>query len=76
MTHWAPCKRRDFINRLLSLKFDGPYSGTRHQFMIYKNHRLAIPSNKEYSVPQLKMMINEIENIIERPISPDEWNSL
>jgi hypothetical protein len=44
--------------------------------MIYKNHRLAIPSNKEYSVPQLKMMINEIENIIERPISPDEWNSL
>jgi len=76
MTHWVPCKRKVFINRLLSLKFTGPYSGTRHQFMIYKNHRLAIPSNKEFSIPQLKMMINEIENIIERSISLDEWDSL
>ena len=44
--------------------------------MIYKNHRLTIPSNKEYSVPQLKIMINEIEIIIERSISPDEWDAL
>ncbi|RLD99591.1 MAG: type II toxin-antitoxin system HicA family toxin [Aquificota bacterium] len=39
------------------LGFDGPYSGTRHQFMIYGQHRLVIPSNAEYSVPQLRMMI-------------------
>jgi len=76
MTHWAPCKRRDFIKRLKGLGFDGPYSGTRHQFMIYKNHRLAIPSNKEYSVPQLKMMLNEVEKIIEQEISADKWNAL
>ena len=76
MTQWAPCKRRDFIKRLRSLNFSGPYSGTRHQFMIYKNHRLSIPSNKEFSIPQLKMMINEIENIIERKVLPDIWNSL
>jgi hypothetical protein len=38
--------------------------GTRHQFMIYKQCRLTIPSNLEYSVPQLKMMIREIENIL------------
>ncbi len=76
MHHLVPCKRKDFIKRLLTLDFEGPYSGTRHQFMIYKNHRLTIPSNKEYSVPQLKMMINEIEIIIDRPISPDEWDSL
>lgn len=44
--------------------------------MIYKNHHLTIQSNKEYSVPKLKMMINEVENIMERSISPDEWNSL
>jgi hypothetical protein len=43
--------------------------------MVYKNHRLAIPSNKEFSVPQLKMMIKEIESIIEHLLSPDEWNS-
>ncbi|RZN34941.1 MAG: type II toxin-antitoxin system HicA family toxin [Methanosarcinales archaeon] len=39
------------------LGFDGPYSGTRHQFMIYGQNRMVIPSNTEYSVPQLRMMI-------------------
>lgn len=76
MSQWTPCKRRDFISSLLKLGFDGPYSGTRHQFMVYKQHRLAIPSNTEYSIPQLRMMIKEIEAIIGRQITVDEWNSL
>ena len=76
MSQWTPCKRRDFINRLCKLGFDGPFSGTRHQFMVYKQHRLAIPTNNEYSIPQLKMMIREIENIIDREITADEWNRL
>ncbi len=76
MAKWVPCKRRDFIKRLRSLGFNGPYSGTRHQFMIYKTYRLAIPSNREYSVPQLKMMLNEIEKIIDQKISAGKWNIL
>ncbi len=44
--------------------------------MILKNHRLSIPSNAEYSIPQLKMMINEVESIIDRRIPDDEWNNL
>src|SRR3954471_4368869 len=48
-----PCKRRDFIRRLRKLGFDGPYSGTRHQFMVRGQHRQTIPSNAEYSVAQL-----------------------
>jgi hypothetical protein len=44
--------------------------------MVYKNHRLAIPSNSEYSAPQVKMMIREIENIIGMEISIEEWDSL
>ncbi len=76
MTQWAPCKRRDFIKRLRNLGFDGPYSGTRHQFMIYKTYRLAITSNREYSVPQLKMMLNEIEKIVDKKISANDWNTL
>jgi len=44
--------------------------------MVYKQHRLAIPSNTEYSIPQLRMMIKEIEAIIGRQITVDEWNSL
>ena len=76
MSQWTPCKRRDFIGRLRKLGFDGPFSGTRHQFMVYKQHRMAIPSNTEYSIPQLRTMIREIEAIIGRQITANEWNSL
>ena len=76
MSRWGPCKRRDFIKRLRFLGFDGPYSGARHQFMIYKNYRLTIPLNAEYSVPQLRMMLREIEEIIESSITAREWNNL
>jgi len=76
MGRWTPCKRRDFIRRLRKLGFDGPYSGTRHQFMIYEQHRLAIPSNAEYSVPQLRMLIREVEELIGREVTVDEWNRL
>lgn len=76
MSPWRPCKRRDFIRRLRGLGFEGPYSGTRHQFMVFENHRLSLHSNREYSVPQLRMMLNEIEAILERSVTVDEWDSL
>lgn len=76
MSRWTPCKRRDFVRRLHQLGFDGPLSGTRHQFMIYKQHRMAIPSNLEYSVPQLRMLIQEVEGIIGHKITVNEWTSL
>ena len=44
--------------------------------MVFGNHRLSIPSNAEFSVPQLKMMVNEIESIIDRSLSAYEWNNL
>lgn len=74
MSRWTPCKRREFIRRLRQLGFNGPFSGMRHQFMVYEQQRLAIPSNDEYSIPQLRMMIREVEEIIGRKITPDEWN--
>lgn len=76
MSRWTPCKRRVFIKRLRKLGFDGPFSGTRHEFMTYEQHRLAIPSNAEYSVSQLRMMIREVEEIVGREITANEWNSL
>jgi hypothetical protein len=60
MSQWRPCKRNDFVRRLRQLGFDGLYSGAKHQFMVYGNHRLTIPSNKEYSAPQLRMMIAKL----------------
>ena len=76
MSQWTPCKRRIFIRRLRKLEFDGPFSGSRHQFMLYRSHRLAVPSNDEYSVPQLRMMIRQVEGILDRPIDVEEWAAL
>ena len=76
MSQWRRCKRRVFIRRLRKLGFDGPYSGARHQFMVCGQRRLAIPSNAEYSVPQLRMMVSEVEQILGRKISAEEWDRL
>jgi hypothetical protein len=51
MNRLNPYKRNDFIRRLRRLGFDGPYSGSKHQFMTFGQNRLAIPTNPEYSVP-------------------------
>jgi predicted RNA binding protein YcfA (HicA-like mRNA interferase family) len=76
MSRWLPCKRNEFVRRLRNIGFEGPFSGTRHQFMLYQQQRLTIPSNQEYSVPQLRMMLREAEAIIGRMITVEEWGKL
>ena len=76
MSRWLPCKRYEFIRRVRKLGFQGPYSGARHQFMVFHGCRLTIPSNREYSVPQLKMMLKEVEEILGRGITLEAWDSL
>jgi len=76
MARWRPVKRRDFIRKLRALGFEGPYSGTRHQFMVLGQHRQTIPTHSEYSIPQIRLLIRQVESILARPISMDEWNSL
>ena len=76
MSRWTPCKRSDFIRKLRRLGFDGPFTGTRHQFMVLSQKRLVIPSNSEYSVPQLRMMIREAEAMRRREVTSYEWNNL
>ena len=71
-----PCKRRDFIKKLKLLGFLGPFSGSKHQFMTFENFRLTIPTNDEYSGPQVKMMIKEIEEILSKEIDDKEWDAL
>jgi len=71
-----PVKRKEFIDKLKRIGFQGPFSGSKHEFMTFGNHRLAIPSNKEYSVPQLKFMLKEVERIIGKRISEKNWREL
>jgi hypothetical protein len=76
MAKWAPCKRRVFIRKLAGLGFSPPEPGGRHFYMRYGTHTLAIPGNAEYSVPQLKALLREVEHIIGRKIPLQEWQSL
>ena len=76
MAGWRPLKRRDFIRKLAALGFEGPFSGTRHQFMVSGRHRQTIPTNHEYSVPQIRMLLRQVESILARRVCVDEWNSL
>lgn len=76
MSQWSPCKRKDFIRKLRRLGFDGPYSGSKHQFLVFEDHWLTVPSNAEYSVPQLRMMLREAGDILDNDITADEWNNL
>jgi len=76
MGKWNPCKRRDFIKKLKKLGFEPPEPGGRHFYMRYGTYTLTLPGNKEYSVPQIKMLLNEIEYGINRKISIEEWSKL
>jgi hypothetical protein len=44
--------------------------------MVLRQHRLAIPSNDEYSVPQLRLMLEEVAVIVGRSIHVGEWTRI
>ena len=76
MAAWRPLKRREFIRKVRSPGFDGPYSGTRHQFMVFGAHPQTIPANPEYSVPQIRMLVRQVGTIMRRRIGVEEWEKL
>ncbi|MFZ5494015.1 MAG: type II toxin-antitoxin system HicA family toxin [Verrucomicrobiota bacterium] len=71
-----PLKRREFIRRLRVLGFAGPLHGARHEFMVFGQKRQTIPSNAEFSVPQVKMLLRQVEAILGRSIPADKWELL
>lgn len=64
--------RKDLIYYLRKLRFDGPYSGGKHQFMIRGNVTLAIPNphKGDISVGLLNTILREAG------ISKEEWINL
>ena len=76
MTRSKPFKRIEFIRKLRRMGFDPPETGGRHSYMRCGNYTLTLPNNREYSVPQIKMLIREIERGLHRKISPKEWEDL
>ncbi len=77
MPKWSPCKRQDFIRRLRQLGFEGVFSGARHQFTVIGQVCLTLPSNAEYSVPQLRiLLLCQVGAMLGREITHDEWSRL
>lgn len=43
--------------------------------MRYVTYTLTLPNNREYSVPQIKMLHNEIKCGTNKKISLEEWSN-
>jgi hypothetical protein len=56
MPKWNPCKRRTFIKKLKGIGFTAPEPGASHFYMRYGSYTFTVPSNQEYSVPQVKTL--------------------
>ncbi len=76
MARWAPCKRKDFIAKLKKFGFESPEPGGRHFYMRYGTFTLTLPSNTEYSIPQIRMLLKEIEVGLNKRISLEDWHKL
>lgn len=76
MPSWSPCKRRDFIAKLKALGFSAPEPGGRHWFMRHGSFTLTLPSNAEYSVPQLRMLLREVEAGCAIRVTAGRWAGL
>jgi hypothetical protein len=74
MVRWTLCKRKEFIRKLRKLDFEPPEPGGKHYYM--RRGTFTLPSNAEFSVPQLRTLLKEIELGLHRNISLDEWQDL
>jgi predicted RNA binding protein YcfA (HicA-like mRNA interferase family) len=76
MGRWMPCKRKDFIKKLRSLGFEPPEPGGKHFYTRHGTFTFTLPGNAEFSVPQLRTLLKEIELGLRRNISLNEWQDL
>jgi len=64
--------RRKLILRFKQLRFDGPYSGGRHFFMIKGSLKVRIPNPHGKDIPAF--LVNEI--LRQAGISKKEWDDM
>jgi len=64
------------VKKLRKLGFEPPETGGRHHYMRYGSYTLTLPTNKDYSIPQIKMLLKEIKQGINKEIPLDEWERL
>jgi len=69
MAHLTPVSRRELIQRLRQLGFQGPYEGGRHVFMLRGDRRLTTPNphRREIGVDLLRRILKQAA------VSKREW---
>lgn len=72
MPAFGPVKRGDLIRYLRKLGFEGPYSGTKHQYMVKDNITVRIPNPHRSDIS--KGLLAEI--LRQAGIDKDEWEQL
>ncbi len=58
------------------LGFSAPEPGGRHFFMRHRQYTLPLPADSEYSVPQLRMLLREVERGTGIRIDAERWAGL
>ena len=76
MASMGPISRRELIKRLSALAFDGPFHGSRHDYMRRPTYQLKVPlpradaKSREIGVELQKRILREIG------VSTKEWLAL
>lgn len=72
MPTFGPIKRRELIRYLRQVGFSGPYSGSKHQFMLKGHLRIRIPNPHKGDIGR-----NLLKQILrEAGIDRAEWENL
>lgn len=69
MSRLTPVSRRELVQRLRELGFEGPFTGGRHEFMVRASVRLIIPNphRQEISADLLSRILKQAG------VDRDEW---
>lgn len=68
----GPISRRELIQALRKMGFDGPYSGGKHQFMIRENVTIRLPNPHQGDIGT--GLLSRI--LRQAGIGRDEWENL
>jgi len=72
MPSFGPIKRRELIQGLRRLGFDGPYSGGKHQYLVRAGLRVRIPNPHQGDIG--KALLARI--LRQAGIEREEWESV
>ncbi len=72
MPHFGPISRRELVQCLRNLGFEGPFSGGKHQFMVRGEITIRVPNphQGDLSLSLLSRILRQVG------VRKDDWESL